>query len=90
MNGNLPATLQEAVVYFSNEDNAFQFVKSMRWMDGIAVCPACKSTESYELAGRLWKCKSCTKKFSVRVGTIFEAAYTRTGWKTSGRCSSAR
>ena len=72
MNGNLPATLQEAVVYFSNEDNAFQFVKSMRWTDGVAVCPVCKSTESYELAGRLWKCKGCAKKFSVRVGTIFE------------------
>ena len=65
-------TLAEAIVYFSNESNAFAFIRSMRWEGSVAVCPACSSKESYPLAGRLWKCKECGKKFSVRVGTIFE------------------
>src|SRR5439155_8074543 len=37
------------------------------------VCPRCESTEhSFLKTRRLWKCKSCQKQFSVKLGTIFE------------------
>lgn len=73
MQTELPTTLLEAVSYFSDENVALAFVRSMRWADGVAVCPVCKSNQSYELTSRkMWKCKDCAKQYSVKVGTIFE------------------
>jgi transposase-like protein len=44
----------------------------MRWPNG-AICPKCKGLEHYYLkTQKRWKCKSCSKQFSVKVGTIFE------------------
>ncbi|SHI91916.1 Transposase [Palleronia salina] len=46
----------------------------MRWpeTDGAPICPACGSTESYDLATRpVYKCKACSKQFSITSGTIF-------------------
>ena len=68
----LPTNLLEAVIYFSDLDVAVDFVAKMRWPNG-PVCPRCAGTEqSYISTRRLWKCKSCKKQFSVKVGTIFE------------------
>lgn len=68
----MPKTLQEAIKYFSDELVCINFVASMRWADS-AVCPRCESKEAYFLKTRkIWKCKSCSKQFSVKVGTIFE------------------
>lgn len=67
-----PRTLQEAIVFFADKQNAFEFAVSLRWPDGV-FCPFCNATEHSFLSTRqLWKCKSCKKQFSVRVGTIFE------------------
>jgi transposase-like protein len=44
----------------------------MRWPDG-PVCPHCATKEPYYLkTQKRWKCRSCRKQFSVKVGTIFE------------------
>ncbi len=68
----LPTNLLEAVRYFSDLDIATDFVAKMRWPNG-PVCPRCEGTEhSYITTRRLWKCKSCKRQFSVKVGTIFE------------------
>jgi transposase-like protein len=66
---------------FSDEDKAREFLESKLWPDG-PVCPHCDSTEAYALNGRegsknpvprgVYKCKKCRKKFTFRVGTIFE------------------
>lgn len=70
---NFPKTLQEAIKYFADTDNALRFVASLRWADGVAVCPNCQSTESSFLSTRrVWKCKACKKQFSVKQGTIME------------------
>ncbi|HEX8735516.1 MAG TPA: IS1595 family transposase [Pyrinomonadaceae bacterium] len=70
---HLPNTLQEAIIRFSDKDFCFNLAVSMRWKDGIAVCPNCQSTETSFLSTRkIWKCKNCKKQFSVKVGTIFE------------------
>jgi transposase-like protein len=69
----LPNTLQQAIIRFSDKDFCLNLAASMRWKDGIAVCPICESTETSFLSTRkIWKCKSCKKQFSVKVGTIFE------------------
>ncbi len=74
MNDNeLPNTLQDAIIYFSDKDVCLKVFASMRWTDGNAVCPNCEKTEtSFLSTRRIWKCKACKKQFSVKVGTIFE------------------
>jgi transposase-like protein len=68
----LPQNLLEAIRYFSDLDVCTDFVATLRWPDG-PVCPQCGGTEhSYLTTRRVWKCKSCKRQFSVKVGTIFE------------------
>jgi transposase-like protein len=72
-NNNLPATLQEAILFFADKETCFNFMVSMRWADGIAVCPHCENNQTSFLSTRnIWKCKGCKKQFSVKIGTIFE------------------
>ncbi len=67
-----PKTLLQAVQYFADEQTCIDAVASMRWPDG-PVCPHCRAKEPYYLATqKRWKCRSCRKQFSVKVGTIFE------------------
>ena len=66
--GDLP----EAIRYFSDPEVASDYVASLRWPNG-PVCPRCGSGEhSYISTRRLWKCRTCQKQFSVKVGTAFE------------------
>jgi transposase-like protein len=70
-----PQTLQEAIKYFGNADHAFNFLKGIRWPDGVVKCPRCGSTEVFFLSTRkIWKCKTKHEKqqFSVKVGTVLE------------------
>ncbi len=71
---NAPKTLLEAIRYFSDLDVATQTVAATRWPDGPA-CPRCGLVDEkhyYLKTRRVWKCRSCKKQFSVKVGTIFE------------------
>lgn len=69
----LPKTLQEAISYFSDPQNTFDFAVAMRWPSGKIECPRCTSEEhSFISTRRIWFCKGCKKQFSVKVGTIFE------------------
>ena len=68
-----PKTLQEAIKLFSDDLVCINFIASLRWSDGIAVCPRCQSKRTSFLQTRkIWKCLDCKKQFSVKVGTIFE------------------
>jgi transposase-like protein len=71
---NQPKTLVEAIRYFTDLDVATEHVAKTRWPDG-PVCPACGLIDQkhyYLKTRRVWKCRSCKKQFSVKVGTIFE------------------
>ena len=66
-------TLQEAIVYFSDPDRAFQAAIDLRWPNGVVSCPRCGSEKhSFVKTRRLWHCKGCKKQFTAKVGTIFE------------------
>jgi transposase-like protein len=70
----IPKTLQEAIIYFSNPDVALDFAVSIRWPDGVK-CPRCGSCRvSFTAKRRVWTCEDCPKRqqFSVKVGTIME------------------
>src|SRR5216684_402437 len=68
-----PKTLQEAIVYFSDPQRAFEYAMKLRWPDGKVICPRCNSPKNYFIkTRRLWLCRGCNKQFTIKVGTIFE------------------
>jgi transposase-like protein len=74
MDAHVPATLHEAITYFSNPANCLNAAIALRWPDGV-TCPTCGSAAVTLLATRqIWKCKTKHPKqqFSAKVGTIFE------------------
>ena len=68
-----PKTLQEAIVYFSDPQRAFDYAVKLRWPNGKVCCPRCDSEKhSFIKTRRIWFCYSCQKQFTLKVGTIFE------------------
>jgi transposase-like protein len=68
-----PKTLQEAIVYFSDPDRAFEFAVKLRWPYGKVSCPRCGSAKHYFIKTRkLWLCRGCNKQFTLKVNSIFE------------------
>jgi transposase-like protein len=67
-----PTTLQQAIIYFADPENASNFLSQLRWPNGVE-CPICEGAKvSYLSTRRLWKCLACKKQFSVKVGSIME------------------
>ncbi len=72
-----PTTLTAAIRYYSDEQTCINAVAAMRWENGKPTCPKCNTAQGnrkhYWLAAqKRWKCYSCRKQFSVKVGSIFE------------------
>jgi transposase-like protein len=70
-----PKTLQEAIVYFADEQHCHEFLTMFRWPDGQPVCPRCGSKQvSYLEKQRRFQChaRHQNRQFSVKVGTVFE------------------
>jgi transposase-like protein len=68
-----PKTLQEAIVYFSDSQRAFDYAVQLRWPDGKVSCPRCGAEKhSFIKTRRIWFCYPCKKQFTVKVKTIFE------------------
>ncbi len=71
----IPATLQDAIRYFSDLDVCIQTLAASRWPDGVK-CPTCGNMKVTYLKARcVWQCNAGhrdRKQFSVKVGTIFE------------------
>jgi len=68
-----PKTLQQAIIYFSDADRAFEYAKKFRWPNGKVSCPRCGSEKhSFIKTRRIWFCYSCQKQFTLKLGTIFE------------------
>lgn len=83
-------TLSAIAKKFSQESNAYQFVESILWQNGV-VCPHCGSIDKAKFLEprdgerktkkgnptyrRVWQCADCGKQFSVLVGTIFSDSH---------------
>jgi transposase-like protein len=69
-----------AADHFNDEAAAYAFVEARIWANG-RVCPHCGVVDkSGALKGKsdrigLYKCYACRKKFTVKVGTIFEDSH---------------
>jgi transposase-like protein len=69
-----PKTLQEAVIYFADQDHCIEYMVAHRWPKGV-ICPTCgRKDVTWLPTQRKWQCKSAHAKrqFSAKVGTIFE------------------
>ena len=65
-------SLPQLLDFFKDESTGIAYYENIRW-GGEPHCPHCGSEKPYK-TNRGWKCrdKECHKKFTVRVGTIFE------------------
>lgn len=66
---------------FQNEDKARAYLEAHRWPSG-PVCPSCGQQETVAALppkgslGKGWyHCRECRKKFTVRVGTLYERSH---------------
>ena len=75
---DLPNSLLEAVLYFSDLAVCHEYMRKIKWPDGKVVCPKCGNESVSEVKDRpgLYTCnaKACRKQFSLKVGTIFEGS----------------
>ena len=68
--------LKDLFAKFKDEATCREFLVQQRW-NGKPVCPHCGCDKSYKIeGGKRFKCanQTCYKKYSVTVGTIFEAS----------------
>ena len=57
---------------FSTEEKCVEFLRQSKWQNG-EFCPYCGHEKLYAFSdGKTFKCADCRKRFSIRVGTIFE------------------
>jgi hypothetical protein len=73
--GYEPASLKEAILYFSDANNCLNYLAARRWPDGVVSCPACgRKNPHYNAERKVWVCsiKHEKRQFSVKLGTIFE------------------
>ena len=75
--------MNEAIIsqsHFQNEEDAYAYIEARLWPHG-PVCPHCGSNERIsKMQGHstrigVYKCYSCRKQFTVKVGTIFESSH---------------
>lgn len=68
--------------YLHNEAAAHEFVEGVLWPQG-PHCPRCgsfdritkvKANPEKRIRVGLWRCGSCKRQFTVKVGTVFEAS----------------
>ncbi len=61
-----PKTLQDAIGYFADPENALAYMIRLRWPDGIVHCPECGRTDVVFLKNqRKWQCKSVPSQAAV-------------------------
>lgn len=65
-------SLPQLLDYFKEEKTCIKYYEKLRW-NGKPVCPHCSTDKPYK-TNRGYKCSNneCHKKFTVKVGTIFE------------------
>jgi transposase-like protein len=73
--------LLELFKKYEDNDNAIVHLESIRWKNGI-ICPYCNSEKIYthhvsygEKIRKRWQCGSCSRPFTVTVGTIFHHSH---------------
>lgn len=68
-------TVAQLTDMFPDEDAARQWFELAIWPTG-RHCPRCKGTDTYKGAHKdmPYRCRSCNKTFSVRIGTLLQSS----------------
>ncbi len=63
----------DLTTYFATEEICAEHLATIRW-NGDLVCPykECQHDNIYKLGDGKYKCGKCRRKYSVRVGTVFQ------------------
>ena len=74
------SSLIEMLEVLPDERACREYLEGSVWVDGVPTCPYCKSKRHYELKesgnfNGLYKCGDCRKRYTVRIGTIFEGSH---------------
>ena len=65
-------SLMQMMEAFPDEQTCIDHLTAIRWVNG-PYCPFCGSTKVYHFSDqRTHKCGECRRRFSIKVGTIFE------------------
>ncbi len=65
---------------FKTDQPCLAYLESMRWPDGVLICPECgadrisritRRTKSKNKRAQLYQCLACSQQFSATSGTIF-------------------
>lgn len=68
-------TLVDLLTYFTDEQVCRDYLEIIRW-EGVLECPYVDCTNGKHIAkfkdGKRYKCPTCQRTYSVKVGTIFE------------------
>ncbi len=75
MNNDMPQSLMEAVLHFSDLDVCEDYMARMKWIDSRPICPKCNSDRIGRIKSRRkFQCKEkgCRCQFSAKTDTIFE------------------
>ena len=71
-------TIKQLMAKFHNEEAARTWFEGRIWADG-RKCPLCGSDDTVENGGksdaRPYRCRTCKRYFSVRIGTILERSH---------------
>jgi transposase-like protein len=65
---------------FTDEDKAREWLEAQRWANGV-FCPACGQFDTVSpfkgksMGAGWYHCNSCRRKFTVRVGTLYERSH---------------
>ena len=61
---------------FKDEQTCIDWLINQRFSSKENItCPHCKCSKIYKFQnGKTFKCSSCLKKFSIRIGTMFEGS----------------
>lgn len=66
------SSLLEFTEVFNKEQDCLDYLKKIRWSEG-EYCPYCGCSKIYTFKDKKnYKCADCRKRFSIKVGTIFE------------------
>ena len=72
----VPQTLLDAVRYFADPEICNDYMRKLKWPNGVIVFPKCGGDKCSKIASRpgMHTCnmRGCRKQFSLKVGTIFE------------------
>jgi len=74
--------IEELPIACASEVAAVEFLERKRW-GACEYCPKCGCTDVYQMKNRagerneryLWRCRDCSKQYTVRTGTIYEESH---------------